>query len=490
MTDAVVIGGGHNGLTAAAYLARAGLDVIVLEKRDVVGGLASTYEIAPGFRTSLGPELSGLLLPEIVEDLELTRHGLELVPLDPVAYAPSGLALWRDTGKTVEEIRKLSAKDADAYPRFIALVEKLVGFLKPMMAKPAPTPDIRNGGDFLEMLKLGWGFKKLGTRPMHELLRILPMSAWDFLDEWFESDALKGLLAGPALEGVTFGPKAAGTAALFLYQRLGDNPALARSRIASIEAALRASGASVRTGAAVSRIRVEDGRVCGVELESGETLDAPWVLSTVSPRRTFLELTGPTHLEPSFVAEIDRIRYRGVTAKLDLALSDLDGIDYPKGVLQVGPDLEYLERASDAPKYAKASERPFLRAVVPTQADPSLAPEGKHILSVLVQYVPCGTTLSPDEVVALLPVNAASVLHHHVWTPSEYETELGLPDGSLHHGEMALDQMFFMRPVPGWSRYETPVEGLFLGGPGAHPGGGFTGAPGANAAHALLAHRG
>ena len=490
MTDAIIIGGGHNGLVAGAYLARAGLDVVVCEKRDALGGLASTYELAPGFRASVGPELSGLLRPEVVDDLELLRHGLERVPLDPVAYHPSGLALWRDTAKTVEAIRKVSAKDAEAYPRFIALVSKLTGFLKPLMRKPAPTPDIRKPGDFLDMLKLGWGFKRLGTRPMHELLRILPMALWDFLGEWFESDALKALLAGAALEGIRFGPKAAGTSALFLYRRLGDDPMLARNRIAALEASFRAAGGAVRTGAAVSRIRVENGRALGVELESGESLEASQVLSTVSPQRTFLELTGPTELEPSFVAEIERIRYRGVTAKLDLALSSLDGVDFPGGVLQIGSDLEYLERASDAPKYGEASERPFLRAVVPTFADPSLAPEGKHVLSALVQYVPYGATLDPRSVIAELPIDGDSVLHHRLWTPSDYERELGLSEGSLHHGEMALDQMFFMRPVPEWSHYETPVEGLYLGGPGAHPGGGFTGAPGRNAAKALLSARG
>ena len=491
--DVVVIGGGHNGLTAAAYLAKAGKDVVVVEKRDAAGGLAGTYELAPGFRASVGPDLAGLLLSDVILDLKLKRHGLELFPLDPIVSTPEGLALWRDLGKSVETIRKHSPKDAEAYPKFIALVDTLTAFLKPLLIKPPPTPDIQSGADLFELARLGWGFKQLGTRSMHELLRILPMSLSDFLDEWFETDLLKAALAGPGLEGVCLGPKAAGTAALFLYHRLGDNPALAKNLVTSLEAAVRSEGGVVRTGVGVAQIRIEDGRVRGVALESGETIDASTVLSSVSPRRTFLELTDPTWLEPSFVSEIKNIRYRGITAKLDLAIEiDKDKLpDVHRGVVHVGPSLDFLERAYDAAKYGRASEEPFLRAVIPSLADPSVAPEGKHVVSVLVQYVPVKTSIAPEKVTDMLALGLdGSVLHYKLWTPSDYERELGLPDGSLHHGEMALDQMFFMRPVPGWAHYETPVDGLFFGGAGAHPGGGITGAPGRNAAHTLLKQRG
>ena len=485
MTDAVVIGGGHNGLTAAGSLAKAGMSVVVLEKRKELGGLAATYEFAPGFRASIGPDLAGLLSPMVIEDLGLKKHGLELVPLDPIVTTPEGLMLWRDVGKSVEAIRKFSTKDASAYPRFIELVDKLAAFLKPLLTKPAPTPDVQSGSDLLELLKLGWGFRQLGQRPMHELLRILPMAISDFFDEWFENDLLKAALAGPALEGVCLGPRSAGTAALFLYQRLGNQPAIARNLPGALSAALSAFGGKVRTEAAVSKIRVEDGRVQGVELENGETIDAPRVLSTVSPRTTFLELAHPSDFDPSFISEIENIRYRGVTAKLDLALSEKPDV---QGVLQIGPSLDYLERAYDAVKYGDASDAPILRAVVRSAAEPGLAPDGKHVMSVLVQYVPYGTTLSPEKVIDALGLGD-SVLHHSMRTPEGYESELGLPEGNLHHGEMALDQLFFMRPVPGWSRYETPVEGLYLGGAGSHPGGGITGAPGANSARALLKSR-
>ncbi len=488
--DVVVIGGGHNGLTAAAYLARAGKSVVVVEKRDAVGGLAGTYELAPGFRASVGPDLAGLLSAEVIADLELKRHGLEIFPLDPIVSTPEGLTLWRDVANSVEAIRKHSPKDADSYPEFVALVDTLAAFLKPLLTKPAPTPDIQSGADLLELLRLGWGFRRLGKQAMHELLRILPMSLSDFLDEWFENDLVKAALAGPGLEGICLGPRAAGTAALFLYQRLGDNPAIAKNLAASMDAAVRSHGGVVRTGDGVSAILIDEaklsGRVRGVSLENGETIEATQVLSSVSPRRTFLELLDPVWLGPSFVSEINNIRYRGVTAKLDLALDKLpDGCN---GVLHVGPSLDFLERACDAAKYGRASNEPFLRAVVPSLADPSVAPAGKHVMSVLIQYVPVGTSIAAEKVIAALGLTD-SVLHQHMWTPSDYEREIGLPDGSLHHGEMALDQLFFMRPVPGWSQYETPVEGLFFGGAGAHPGGGITGVPGRNAAHALVKQR-
>lgn len=483
--DVVVIGGGHNGLTAAAYLARAGKSVVVVEKRDALGGLAGTYELAPGYRASIGPDFAGLLSSEVIADLELKRHGLEILRLDPIVSLPDGLTLWRDVGKSVDAIRKHSPKDAEAYPKFINLVDTLTTFLRPLLTKPAPTPDIQRGADLLELLRLGWGFRQLGTRVMHELLRILPMSLSDFLDEWFESQLVKAALAGPGLEGICLGPRAAGTAALFLYQRLGDNPAIAKNLAISMDAAVRSHGGDVRTGDGVSAILVEDGRVGGVALESGEAIAATHVLSSVSPRRTFLELLDPSWLEPSFVSEINHIRYRGVTAKLDVALDELPVGS--NGVVQVGSSLDALERACDAAKYGRASEEPFLRAVVPSAVDSSVAPSGKHVMSILVQYVPHGATISAEKILTALNLDG-SVAHHHLRTPSDYEREIGLPDGSLHHGEMALDQMFFMRPVPGWSRYETPVEGLYFGGSGAHPGGGITGAPGRNAALALLKH--
>ena len=502
MTDAIVIGSGANGLTAASYLSRAGMKVLVLEKRTAVGGLASTEEFAPGFRASVGPDNCGLLLPQVIADLELERHGLELFTLDPFVFAPSregsGLLLHKDAGKSASEIRKYSAKDAEAYPRFTALVEKISEFLKPLFSKPAPQPSIETGADLLELLRLGWGFRQLGARPMHELLRILPMGLEDFLNEWFEHPLVKAAVSASALEGVCLGAKSSGTSALFLYQNLSARK-LAR-------------GGSIRTGARVSRLLVEEGRAVGVALESGESIRASVVLSGLAPRTTFKEIGSPTDLPPSFVSEIDKIRYRGVTAKLNLAVSELpdfrcrpgkEPASHHRALIQIGESLEDYERAYDAAKYGRFSERPLLTMVIPSLVDRSLAPEGKHVVSITAQFAPYrlreGSWSSSKEALTggildrlseYAPNVKGAILHHHLWTPEDYERELGLPEGNWHQGEMALDQLFFMRPVPGWSRYETPIQGLYLAGSATHPGGGITGACGSNAAQRVIKDRG
>jgi phytoene dehydrogenase-like protein len=519
MTDAIVIGAGVNGLTAAGYLARAGMKVLVLEKRSAIGGLASTEEFAPGFRASVGPDNCGLLLPQVVLDLELVHHGLELFALDPHVFAPSregaGLLLHGDAEKSAAEIRKYSAKDADAYPRFKALVEKITEFLKPLFSKPAPTPSIETGADLLELLRLGWGFRQLGARPMHELLRILPMGLEDFLNEWFEHPLVKAAVAAGALEGVCLGSKAAGTSALFLYQNLAPRK-IARGGSGGVAEALaksfQARGGTLRTGARVKRLLVENERAVGVELESGETIRASMILSALAPRPTFHELGNPSDLPPSFVAEVDNIRYRGVTAKLNLAVSELpdfrcrpgkQAAPHHRALIQIGETLDDYERAYEAAKYGAISERPLLTVLIPSLVDRGLAPEGKHVVSITAQFAPyrlrAGSWSGSEEALAssildrlseYAPNVKGSVLHQCLWTPEDYETELGLPEGNWHQGEMALDQMFFLRPVPGWSRYETPIAGLYLTGAATHPGGGITGACGANAAQKAIKDRG
>jgi phytoene dehydrogenase-like protein len=498
--DAVVVGAGHNGLAAASYLARAGRQVLVLERRDTIGGLASTYEFAPGFRASIGPDLCGLLLPEVVTDLELARHGLDLLPVDPEAFSPApdggGLSLYRDTARSTEEIRRLSPKDAEAWPRFRALVDQMGSFLRPVFSGPVPTPGKVDGvEDLLRLARLGLGLRRLGARPMHELLRVLHMSLADFLGEWFESDRLKACLAVSALEGVCLGPRSAGTAALFLYQHQRV-PKMARGGAGAVtkalSSALSARGGTIRTGAAVERLLVEDGRSVGVVLRGGEEIRAAAVLSGLSPRATFRGLLDVAELEPAFLAESDAIRYRGVTAKLHLAVSSLPGWG-EAALVHVGADLDTLERAYDATKYDRISERPLLRVAIPSRIDPTLAPAGRHVVSVTMQYAPFGRgdrdaiehrILETLEEVA--PGFGASVLHRHLWTPEDYERERGLTEGSWHQGEMALDQMLFMRPIPGWARHRTPIRGLYLCGPATHPGGGITGACGRNAARQVL----
>jgi phytoene dehydrogenase-like protein len=454
----------------------------------------------------------------VIADLELERHGLELAALDPVVFAPSregsGLLLHRDAGKSALEIRKYSAKDAEAYPRFTELVEKISGFLKPLFSKPALQPSIETGTDLLDLLRLGWGFRQLGARPMHELLRILPMGLEDFLNEWFEHPLVKAAVSASALEGVCLGAKSSGTSALYLYQNLSARK-LARGGSGGVTQALaksfQARGGSIRTGARVSRILVENGRAVGVALESGESIRASVILSGLAPRTTFHEIGSPSDLPPSFVAEIDNIRYRGVTAKLNLAVSELpdfrcrpgkEPAAHHRALIQIGESLDDYERAYDAAKYGRFSERPLLTVVIPSLVDRGLAPEGKHVVSVIAQFAPyrlrdgswsssrdalTGAIL--DRLSEYAPNVKKAVLHHHLWTPEDYERELGLPEGNWHQGEMALDQMFFLRPVPGWSRYETPIEGLYLAGSATHPGGGITGACGLNAAQKVLKDR-
>jgi phytoene dehydrogenase-like protein len=349
---------------------------------------------------------------------------------------------------------------------------------------------------------------------MHELLRILPMSLEDFLNEWFEHPLVKAAVGAGALEGVCLGSKSSGTSALYLYQNLAPRK-LARGGAGGVTQALAKSldarGGSVRTGARVKRLLVENGRAVGVALESGESIRASVVLSGLAPRTTFHELGSPTDLPPSFVSEVDKIRYRGVTAKLNLAVSELpdfrcrpgkDGAAHHRALIQIGESLDDYERAYDAAKYGKCSERPLLTVVIPSLVDKSLAPEGKHVVSVTAQFAPYrlreGSWSSSSETLAAAildrlseyaPNVKESILHRRLWTPLDYERELGLPEGNWHQGEMALDQMFFMRPVPGWSRYETPIEGLYLAGAATHPGGGITGACGLNAAQKVIKDR-
>ncbi len=520
--DVVIIGAGHNGLVTAAYLARAGRRVLVLERRDVVGGVVVTEEFAPGFKASVGPDLCGLLLPEVRRDLDLDRHGLDVLPLDPVVYAPSpdgrDLTMWRDQEKTTAAIRRLSPHDAERYPAFAALVGDLAGFLRPLARQPPIQPDASGAPAMLDALKVGWSLRRLGRARMHEVLRVLPMSVQDFLDEWLELDLLKGVLAVQGLTGVALGPRSAGTSAIFLYHQLGAAAwprvawGLPRGGLGSISAALAGSaeahGARIRLGAPVREVMVTDRRAAGVVLETGEEIAAPVVVSSLDPGTTFVHLLEPGVLEPEFLREVRCIRYRGVSARLLLALDrlpELRGVQgaapqaQHHGVIHIGPNLDYLERAYDATKYGRFSEQPILEAMIPSLADPALAPEGKHVMTVTAQYAPFtlrdsswahhGGRLA-DVILATLeehmPGLRDAVLHQRIITPWDLQEGYGQREGSLHQGEMALDQLYFMRPVAGWSSYRTPLDGLYLCGASTHPGGGVSGACGYNASQAIL----
>lgn len=513
--DAIVIGGGVNSLAAAAYLARAGSKVLVCERRASVGGSASTDELEPGFRVDACRHDLGWIPPRIIRDLQLEAHGLQMLSVDRrmAARGDGGeLLTFGPAGPDLEALRALSPRDAQRWPAFAAEVVALTGFLEQLYAAPVPDVDLAAPGDIATGLRLALKFRGLGRRRMVEVLRVLPMSIAEWLDDWFENPLLKGTLASRGVTHSSLGPRAAGTAFVFLHHHVGRRagaigPPLAPvggvgAFAATLEAAARAAGAEVRCGAAVRRIVVKRNAVAGVELASGEVIAAPRVLSGASPRHTFLELCDPAALAPEFVHAVSRIRYRGAFATVNLTLAGRPALphDQAAGVV-VAPTMDYLERAADDAKYGRVSTRPFVSAVLASAYDDTVAPAGKHVLSAHVQYAPyrlreerwdeAGREALGDRVMDALeryvPGLRALVRRRQVLTPPDLEREYGLPEGHLYHGELALDQAMFMRPVPACSHHRSPVRGLYVCGPGAHPGGGIAGVAGANAARVVLA---
>ncbi len=518
--DAIVIGGGHNGLVTAAYLAKAQQRVLLLERRASLGGAAATEEPFPGYRVSTGASDAGLFRGEIISDLGLENHGLRFShsPVELIALQPDGgsLILWADLDKTCADIKKHSALDAEKYPVYQQWMRRVSGVLESMLLLTPPDPaEQLRAREVLPWIGPTLKLRGLGKKDMMEFLRVLPMSATEFLDSWFESDVLKGALGAAAVAGSHLGPWASGTTLLMLYAGLRtENGAsvggrFVRGGIGQLSNALadvaRQHGAEIHTGIDVERIRIEGGKATGVALASGEHISAGVVISNADPRQTLFRLVGAPHLPLKVVRRVKNIRFRGATAKLNLAtdrLPTFNGISDPErlsGHILISPSLEYLERASDDAKYGRVSKRPFLDIVIPTILDPSLAPAGKHILSITMQYAPFdlrGRAWDDqredladhilETLTAYSPQLKESLLHRQVLTPLDWEREYGLPEGNVHHGEMGLDQLAFMRPIPGFGRYRMPIAGLYLCGAGAHPGGGVTGAPGYNAAREVL----
>lgn len=519
--DAIVIGAGHNGLVTAAYLAKAGLQVLVLERRDTVGGAAVTEEVYPGFRFDPCAHGVGWLHPKVVQDLKLARHGLEILKSNPTVFTPlpdgDHLLLWREAKKSAEAIRRFSKADADKWGRFCARLARLAGFLQAAYSITPPRISAMDSGEVLSLARLGGRLRWLGKRDMVELIRTLPMSAAEFLDDWFETDALKGTLGAAGITGIFQGPRAAGTAYVLLHHHIGSEKGalrsvgLVRGGVGNVAQALAAAAkqynAEIRTGAEVEQIHVKDGRAIRVSLASGEEIVARWIISNADPRTTFLSLVDPRHLDPSFLRKVRNIKFKGGCAKVNLALGELpnfvglpgDGA-HLRGVISISPSLNYLERAYDDAKYGEPSRRPYLEVRIPSLTDPTLAPSGQHVMSVFVQYAPYHLkegawddarreTLG-DAVIETLaeyaPEIKGAILHRQVLTPLDLEETYGLPEGNIYHGELTLDQLFFMRPVPGWGQYRTPIQNLYLCGAGTHPGGGVTGAPGYNAAREVL----
>ncbi|MCC7485921.1 MAG: NAD(P)/FAD-dependent oxidoreductase [Burkholderiales bacterium] len=517
--DAIVIGAGHNGLVCAAYLARAGKRVLVLERRERVGGAAVTEEVFPGYRYSVHSYVVSLLRPEIIRDLDLPRHGLHILPLEStVTPLPDGdyFAQWGDHDRNRRELARHSLRDAEACDEFGRLMYRMARAVKPLLGMIPPDPASLAPCDLAGLARLGSHLKGLGARDFNALSRLLTTSAADYLDQWFETEALKATKSASGIIGTMLGPRSPGTAYVLLHHYMGEIDGVFRawglakggngSVTGAIAAAARAAGAEIRAGAPVARVALRSGRASGVVLESGEEIAAPVVVSNADPRRTLLGLVGESNLPGSALAEVKRIRYRGASAKVNLALGELPDFTclpgpgpHLRGAISVSPSVEYLERAYDDAKYGEFSRRPYMDILIPSLLDPGMAPPGKHVMSIFAQYAPYhlsgGWTAARreafgDAVVDTLaqyaPNLRSAILHRQVVTPADIEDTVGLAEGNIFQGELTLQQMFFLRPGTAWARYRTPVDRLYLCGAGAHPGGGVMGAPGRNAALEIL----
>ncbi len=506
--DAIIIGAGHNGLTSAAYLAKAGQRVLVLERRDIIGGTVSTEELWPGYRVDPVQHF-GQLAPDIVRDLGLNVAGaLKRAPLVSLQRDGEALVLEPDVTATARAIARFSAADAERWPAFVALMSKVAGFLNEVYAAPFPRVPKVEAAEAPALAQLGLKLRGLGKKDMVEAIRVLPMSMLELLDEWFESDALRGLLAARGVHGLTQGPMSAGTAFLFLHHWAVQGslfPTTVRGGVGALSSALakaaEGAGVEIRRGTEVAQVRLEGDRATGVVLANGDEIVARRVLSALDPRRTFLGLVRPEALDPEIVWTTQNIKLRGSVARVNLAVDGLpafNGVSEAgmRGALVVSPSLNDLEKAYDATKYGRLSERPYLEVSLPSLSEPGRAPAGKHILSIHLQYAPFkGENADwPDRLLKLAlstlsdyaPDLAGRVEHSQVLTPRALEECYGLTEGNLFHGEMMLDQILFMRPLSGWAQHRTPIENLYLCGPGTHPGGGVSGASGRNAARQLL----
>jgi phytoene dehydrogenase-like protein len=540
--DAIVIGGGHNGLTCAAYLARAGRKVVVLERRHVLGGAAVTEEVFPGFKFSVCSYVVSLLRPEIIRELDLPRHGMELLPLDGTfTPMPSGDYLWRvnDHDKTRREIARHSRLDAEAYDEYGRAMIEMGRFAKPILGMQPPDPTSLDPRGLLELLSIGKRFRGMRGHDRINQVQLLTMSAADFLDQWFETDVLKATMSASGIIGTFQGVRSPGTAYVLLHHYMGEIDGAFRSWglsrggtgavSESIASAARAFGAEIRTESPVARILTKNGRATGVALGNGDELSANVVVSSVDPNLTFMKFMDQRDLPAEFVQAVRRYKYRGSSGKVNLALDALPDFTclpgpgrHLRGAVSISPGIDYMERAYDEAKYGRFSSRPYMDMVIPSLTDPSVAPPGKHVMSCFVQYAPyeLNTAGGPPSLDSIGPSSGETssvknglawdqqreafgdavintiaeyapnikdiILHRQVLTPLDIERTFGLTEGNIFQGELTLEQLFFLRPVPGWAEYATPIDRLYMCGSATHPGGGIMGAPGKNAARRIL----
>jgi phytoene dehydrogenase-like protein len=519
--DAVVVGGGHNGLVCAAYLTKAGLRVLVLERRERPGGVAVTAEIAPGFRVPAAAHTVGRLRPSVIRDLRLSEHGLRLLSPEVRAFVPGvnapALTLWSDPGRTAGELAALSPADAETYPRFDRKVRALASLMARIHAMTPPDLARPSLGDAMKGFHLARAARGLGgSAQTREALRVLPMPVADFVAEEFETDVLRAAVAARGVQYTAMGTRSAGTTAVLLSDCVGGDAGVAGqttfaaggpgSLAEALASAARALGAEIRCEAEVEAVVSDGDAVSGVVLAGGEEIAARAVVSAVDPKRTLLGLVDPAVLGPTLVWRAGNIRAQGTVAKVNLALDGLppfagaDGEGRLRGRIVVVTGMDHLDRAFDASKYGRIPETPYVEATIPSLSDSTLAPEGGHVMSAIVQWAPYslregGWDERRDElgdvVLKVLeevaPGISGMVRERHVLTPLDLERDYGLTDGHPMHAEPGLDQLFAWRPLWGWARYRMPVRGLYLCGAGAHPGGGITGGPGANAAREILA---
>jgi phytoene dehydrogenase-like protein len=518
--DAVIIGGGHNGLTTAAYLARAGRRVVCLERRHVLGGATVTEEVFPGFRFSVLSYVVSLLRPEIIRELNLPKHGLEILPLDGTMTPLEDDYLWRvnDHGKTIREIRRWSKKDAEAYEEYGPLMADMARFVKPVLSMIPPDPGKISPREWMPVAGLAKSFGQLSQRHQAAFIQLMTMSATDFLRQWFTVEPLIATMSASGIIGTYQGIQSPGTAYVLLHHYMGEIDGAFRAwgvpkdgtgGIAeAIADAARSLGAEIRTEAPVARIDVRNGRATGVTLESGEEIRADLVMSSLDTNLTFFKLIEPGQVDDDFTRELKRYKYRGSSGKVNLALDALPELackpgkgEWLRGAISLSPSVDYMERAYDDAKYGRFSRRPYVDCLLPTLVDPSMAPPGKHVMSCFVQYAPYHLADGKvwddemrnafgenviDTVEERFPNIRNLIIHKQFLSPKDMEDMTGLTEGNIFQGELSLEQLFFSRPVPGWARYRTPIHDLWLCGSAAHPGGGIMAANGRLAALEVL----